>query len=510
MIEERFTGSTTLAPPTAGAPAEVPLCVDLDGTLVKSDTLVDAVLLLARQQPASPLNWPKWVGKGRAGFKREVTGRATVDVEHLPYNAPLVAYLREEHARGRQIYLATAADMGFAEQVATHFGDLFTGVLASDGTLNLAGKNKLRAFQERFPEGFTYIGNAIPDRTLLQASVQPMVANPHRKLRSALKQDGTVIHREFIDQRPPVRVLLKAIRMHQWAKNVLVFVPALLAHDFSQRTLLISLMAFLSLSFCASATYIINDLLDIEADRRHPRKRLRPFASGDLSPIAGVGVVAGFFAISLTLALLLPRIGGLLPGPVMERATLDGPDGFVVWLGIYTVSTLAYSFALKRMMLVDVLVLSGLYTVRLLAGAGATGVGMSEWLAAFSIFFFLSLAFVKRFSELELMRASGRDKATGRGYGTGDIEQLRSFGTSSAFAAVVVLSMYISGLTAAHLYTHMGRLWLIVPVLILWLSRVWLLASRGELHEDPVVYAITDRMSWMLGAVCAVIVWFAL
>jgi 4-hydroxybenzoate polyprenyltransferase len=490
--------------------SEVPLCVDLDGTLVKSDTLVDAILLLARQQPMSPLQWPGWVRKGKAGFKREVTGRAVVEVEHLPYNQPLVAYLQEQHARGRRIYLATAADRGFAEQVAAHFGTLFTGVLASDGTLNLAGSNKLQAFQQQFPEGFTYIGNAMPDRALLQASVQPMVANPHRSLRRALRRDKTVPHREFTDRRPTLKVVLKAIRLHQWAKNVLVFMPTVLAHSLSPRSLICAALAFFSLSFCASATYIINDLLDIEADRRHPRKRLRPFASGDLSPFTGLAIVGGFFAIALALALALPHVYASLPGPFEVHSLLSDPEGFVAWLGIYTVTTLAYSFVLKRMMLVDVIVLSSLYTIRILAGAGATGNSVSEWLAAFSIFFFLSLAFVKRFSELELMIANNRTKASGRGYQTGDMEQLRAFGTSSAFAAVVVLSMYISNLSGAHLYSHMIRLWLLMPVLILWISRVWLLASRGQLHEDPVVYAITDKTSWLLGAISALIVWLAL
>ncbi|WP_084214352.1 UbiA family prenyltransferase [Terriglobus sp. TAA 43] len=510
MEDDRLSGVAATVYPEANEANDVPLCVDLDGTLVKSDTLIDAVLLLVRQQPASPLHWHRWVSKGRAGFKREITGRAQVDVEFLPYNQPLLEYLWEQHALGRRIYLATAADIGFAQQVADHFGDLFTGVLASDGTLNLAGSNKLKAFQDRFPEGFTYIGNAIPDRTLLRESVLPMVANPHRKLRKALQADRTAIHREFIDRRSTSKVFLKTIRAHQWAKNALIFLPTILAHDFSGRSLIACLLAFFSLSFCASATYIINDLLDIEADRRHPRKRLRPFASGDLSPIAGVAIVVAFFLIAVVLAVLVPHTAGHFSGTVQRTGLLQAPASFVLWLGIYTVTTLAYSFALKRMMLVDVIVLSGLYTIRLLAGAAASGVFISEWLAAFSIFFFLSLAFVKRFSELELMVASGRDKASGRGYGTGDIEQLRALGTSSAFAAVVVLSMYISNLTAAHLYTHMSRLWLIEPVLILWISRVWLLASRGQLHEDPVVYAITDRMSWLLGAVCALIVWLAL
>ena len=492
----------------AGA-AEVPLCVDLDGTLVKSDTLVDAVLLLVRQDPKSPLSWPGWLKQGKAGFKREITGRAQIDVEHLPYNEPLMAYLREEHARGRRIYLATAADHGLADRVAAYLG-VFDGVLASDGKLNLAGGNKLRAFQEAFPEGFTYIGNAIPDRTLLAASVQPMVANPHGKLRTALKNDNTVIHREFLDQRPPVKVLLKAIRMHQWAKNVLVFLPPLLAHDLSPRSMVAALLAFLSLSFCASATYIINDLLDIEADRRHPRKRKRPFASGDLSPFTGVMIVGLFFVVALGFALLLPHMYAMLPGKYGAHFPLASPYRFLMWLAIYTVTTLSYSFVLKRMALIDVIVLSGLYTIRILAGSAATGVAVSTWLSAFSIFFFLSLAFVKRFSELDLMIANNKTKASGRGYQTGDIEQLRAFGTSSAFASVVVLTMYISNLDAANLYAHTVRLWLLAPVLILWLSRVWLLASRGELHEDPVVYAITDRTSWVLGAVSALIVAWSL
>ena len=497
--------SVSTVPP---AMSEVPLCVDLDGTLVKSDTLVDSILLLARQQPASPLSWFGWVRKGRAGFKREITTRAVVDVEHLPYNQPLLAFLREEHARGRQIFLATAADIGFARQVAEHVG-LFTDVLASDGQLNLAGKNKLVAFQQRFPDGFSYIGNAIPDRTLLQASHQPMVANPHGKLRTAMRRDQVTAHREFLDRRSPARVLLKAIRIHQWAKNTLVFLPLLLAHDRAWNVVGAAVLAFFALSFCASATYILNDLLDIEADRRHPRKRNRPFAAGDLSPFTGVAIVAVFFAVAIVLALLVPYMYHALPGSMGLHEVLSKPYRFLGWLGLYTLTTLSYSFYLKRLALVDVIVLSGLYTVRILAGSAATDIDVSAWLAAFSIFFFLSLAFVKRFGELELMITSNRTKASGRGYGTGDLEQLRSFGTSSAFASVVVLTMYISGL-ANVLYAHPSRLWLLVPVLILWLCRVWLLASRGELHEDPVVYAITDRTSWLLGAVSVGIVWASL
>jgi 4-hydroxybenzoate polyprenyltransferase len=462
----------------ASAQGEVPLCVDLDGTLVKSDTLVDAVLLLVRQQPASPLQWPGWLAKGKAGFKREVTSRAVVDVEHLPYNRRLLEYLREERERGRRIYLATAADAGLAQKIADHLG-LFDGVLASDGHLNLAGENKLAAFQREFPEGFTYIGNAMPDRHLLRASVAPIVANPHRGLLRALQSDGTTVAQEFHDRAKPLKVFLRTIRLHQWAKNALVFVPLLLGHAWASSTIVSALVAFLSLSFCASATYVINDMLDIEADRRHQTKRHRPFAAGDLSPLAGTGIIALFFAIAITLATLLPRIYAAMPGKAGVHAYLLRPHYFLLWLGIYTMVTLAYSFRLKRMVLIDVIVLSGLYTLRILAGSAATGVLVSTWLAAFSIFFFLSLAFVKRFSELESLVTRNLTKATGRGYHTGDLEQLRSFGTASGYASVVVLTMYISNLDSQHLYMHSNRLWLIVPVLILWLSRVWLLTARG-------------------------------
>ena len=510
--QDGAAAAATLTESEATAPdrrAERPLCVDLDGTLVKSDTLVDAVLLLLRQDPRSPLQWAGWLRQGKAGFKREITRRASVDVEHLPYNQPLLEHLRREHEGGRRIYLATAADSELAERVAAHLG-IFEGVLASDGQLNLAGANKLAAFQDRFPGGFSYIGNALPDRTLLRASHEPMVANPHASLRSAMARDHVLPSRSFEDRRHPFAAFLKAIRIHQWAKNTLVFLPALLAHERSADTVAGAVLAFLSISFCASATYIINDLLDIEADRRHPRKRKRPFAAGDLSPVTGLAIVAGFFAVAVALAVALPYVFSALPGFQGVHEVLPKPHRFLVWLGIYTVTTLAYSFRLKRVVLVDVIVLSGLYTIRIMAGSSATGVEVSPWLAAFAIFFFLSLAFVKRFAELELMALHNRSKASGRGYHTSDIEQLRSFGTSSGYASVVVFTMYVSSLNAGSLYEHSARLWLLVPVLILWISRTWMLASRGELHEDPVVYAITDKRSWLLGAISAGIVWWAL
>ena len=463
-----------------------PLCVDLDGTLVKSDTLVDSLLLLVRTHPLRSLRAPLWLKGGKAALKARVSSQVQLDAAHLPYNRKLLEYLEEQRGEGRKLYLTTGADARLAQRIAEHLG-IFEEVLASDGTTNLTGNHKLDSLKKRFPQdGFDYIGNAPPDVPLLEQAGEAMIANPSLSLRAMLKSRKIQVTRRFDDQAPPLKVFLKAIRLHQWAKNILIFVPLLLAHALKLPLIFDALVAFLSFSLCASATYIVNDLLDIEADRRHPKKSRRPFAAGDLSVTAGVGIIVLFMAISFAGAFFLS-------------------SAFVGWLLLYLVTTLSYSLYLKRVVLIDVILLSGLYTLRLLAGGAATNVEFSPWLAAFSIFFFLSLAMVKRFSELQNIRARGNALSNGRGYLLADIEQIRSFGTASAYASVVVFAFYIYGSGAAGLYHHPSRMWLMTPLMILWLSRVWLLASRGELDEDPVIFAVTDRMSLLIGAGIALI-----
>ena len=486
-------------------PDSLPLCVDLDGTLVKSDTLVDAVLCLARHRPGDLLRLPGWLAQGKAAFKRHVTNSVALDVETLPYNVPLLEYLREQHAAGRPLYLATAADTRLAERVAAYLG-IFQGVLSSDGTTNLAGGNKLAAFRLAFGDNFSYVGNARPDVAILTACRSPMVANPDRALSRGLRAANVTPAQTFIDRASTLRGWLRAVRLHQWSKNALLFVPLLLAHQWTAGSIAGGIVAFISFGLCASATYIINDLLDIDADRKHPRKRHRPFAAGDISAIRGVAAVVLLMVAAAALAIALPRIIIAVGGPNDHLR----PWFFAEWLAVYTISTLSYSLYLKRMVLLDVFVLSGLYTVRILAGSAATVVAVSTWLGGFSVFFFLSLAFVKRFSELESLKERGGISTTGRGYHVADVEQLRALGTGAAYAAVVVMMFYISNSEANLLYHHPIRLWLVIPVLLLWLSQVWMLASRGEMHHDPVVYAITDKRSLLLGLLMAVIIASAL
>jgi len=483
--------SLTAAPAVPSDPVLRPLCVDLDGTLVKSDTLIDSLLLLARSKPALMLKLPGRVLKGKAAFKAFVTDSVTLDVAHLPYNRPLVDYLRHERGLGRPIYLATGADQRLAQRVANHL-NLFTGVLGSDGTTNMIGARKLDRLRAQLgAESFDYIGNDTPDLPLLAASPEPMVANPSFRLQVAMRLRKMRPARTFIERRSLLAALLKAMRPHQWAKNILIFVPLLLSHAITPAKVLTALAAFFCFSLTASSAYIVNDLLDIDADRRHPRKRLRPFAAGDLGAFAG--------AVLTALFLLAAFIGARLI-----------TTSFFLWLSVYLASTLAYSFWLKRIALVDVMMLAELYILRLVTGGAATHTVLSHWLSGFSLFLFLSLGIVKRFAELENLRASGATPKNGRGYLIADQEQLRSFGTSSAYAAVVVFAIYISGYDVTRLYHKPHLLWLVVPLMLLWLNRVWLLASRGELDEDPVAFALTDRMSLLIGAAVAVIALLAL
>jgi len=478
-----------------GAPVSsstiAPLCVDLDGTLVKSDTLHDSLLLLLCSRPSAIPAVLRALVHGKAAFKACITGAVTLDVKHLPYNRALLEFLRTEHARGRSIYLATGADIRLARRVADHLG-IFAGVLGSDGATNLTGHNKLDTLRAHLSSAaFDYVGNDTPDLPLLAYCSQPMTANPTLRLRLALRAKRIRPARDFHERTALLSSLLKAARLHQWAKNALIFLPVLLAHDLRPRRLLTAAIAFLSFSFAASATYIFNDLLDIEADRRHRGKHVRPFACGDLSPVHGFALIALFVVLGVIGARLVP-------------------PGFSLWLALYVGTSLAYTGLLKRIPLVDVLILAGLYTLRLLAGSAATFIPISHWLAGFSFFLFLSLAIVKRFAELENLRAHSLEPRNRRGYFLADLEQLRSFGTASAYAAVVIFAIYISGSDVTRLYRNAGRLWLVVPLMILWLNRVWLLASRGELDEDPVVFATTDRTSLLIGAAVLAIVLLAI
>lgn len=468
----------------------VVLVVDLDGTLMRGDLLHESTLKLAQRRPVLLPLLPLWLAGGKARLKQRIAEQVSIDPATLPYDPELLAWLAEQRAAQRRLVLCTASDRRYAEAVAAHLG-LFDEVIASDGERNLAGSGKARALVERFGEhGFDYAGNSRADLRVWPHARRAVVVNADAALqrRASARFD---VERIFPPPARSARTWLRAMRPHQWLKNLLVLLPLAGARHVDPAALLLAgLLAFLAFGLCASAVYILNDLLDLESDRAHPSKRLRPFAAGELSVPQGLGFALLLLAGAAALALLLPRLFGL-------------------WLAAYFGLTLAYSLHLKRRVIADCLTLGILYTLRIVAGCAAMGLQPSFWLLAFSLFLFISLAFVKRFSELSAVLKQGRNETRGRGYLASDLGLVQAMGVASGFGAVLLLALYIDNSTVSRLYRQPELLWLTIPVQFYWISRMWMQAQRGNMHEDPVVFALRDRYSLVCGLLFVATLWAA-
>lgn len=462
----------------------VPLVVDLDGTLIRTDTLHESLLALVRHRPLALLRLPTWLLRGKAQLKKEVAQHARINIETLPLNEELITWLRDQQATGRRIILATGADASIANQVADRV-HLFDEVMSSDGTLNLAGANKATALQERFgTKGFDYVGNSSTDLPVWQ----------HARHAIAVNAPGSVTNRAsavcevtkvFPAPSRSFRSWLRMLRVHQWLKNLLLFLPIVAAHEVTNSIKLLQVgTAFIAFSACASAVYLANDLLDLESDRRHPRKQRRAFASGQFPLWVGLLLAPLLLVFGITLAAIVS-------------------SAFLAWLLVYLTITSAYSLGLKRAAIIDCLILAMLYTLRVIAGAAATDTPLSFWLLAFSIFFFLSLAFVKRYAELQTQLLEGNDEAHGRGYSTTDAPLVQLLGVASGFTAVLVLALYLNTTTVHDLYKSAQIVWGAVPVMLYWISWIWLKAHRGQMHDDPLIFAMRERSSLVAGAIFA-------
>ena len=471
----------TLIPPQV---ADLPVVVDLDGTLIRSDLLIETA---SRFVTARPLQAPRllgWLAQGRAPLKAALADAAGIDAAGLPYNEALIDWLRAQKAAGRRLVLATASHQALAEQVAAHLG-LFDEVLGSDGSVNLKARHKRERLVQRFGErGFDYVGNDWADIPVWQAAAQAHLVGGPGRLLQAVQALGNLGQR-FDDGRPStVAAVAKAMRPHQWMKNLLILVPLFAAHRYGDlASVLAALLAFVVFSLTASSVYLLNDIVDVGDDRHHHRKRKRPFAAGHLSLLHGWLIWPGLLVIAFGLSAL----------------TL--PWAFTAVLAGYLVLTVAYSLRLKQSALVDVMLLAVLYTVRIVAGAAAIGVPLSFWLLTFSMFLFLSLAFIKRFSELKGAHSAGQQGAIrGRGYYPEDFTMVAALGAAAGQIAVLVLALYIQDSHTAELYRQPKLIWLACPLLLYWISRAWLIAHRGWMHDDPIVFALKDRTSWFVVA----------
>ncbi|MBT8413289.1 MAG: UbiA family prenyltransferase [Boseongicola sp.] len=472
------------------APSRV-LAVDLDGTLIAGDMLHASFwATLGRDRGAVLKAGAKFITGGRAALKQSLAAGATVDVAHLPYKNVVLDEIRSAKEQGAHVVLATASDRSFAQAVADHLG-LFDEVMASDGSVNLKGEAKTAALVDRFgAAGFSYLGDSAADLPVWAASREAISVDAPAALKGRIKAPEVRHLEGAAREGQGFGPFLKALRPHQWLKNLLIFIPMLLAHDFSGSTILAALAAFVSFCLVASSVYVLNDLVDLSADRAHPRKCLRPFASGALPLSVGLWLAPGL--------LIAGAVVGAFAGPL-----------FLLVLLFYYLCTLAYSLGLKRITVIDICMLAGLYTLRVIAGAAATMTAPSVWLLGFSIFFFLALAAVKRQAELVDLVARGDEKAEGRGYLPDDLPLITMMALASGYVSVLVAGLYLTSDAVAELYSFPSALWGICAVLIYWVSRIVMLTHRRRMHDDPIVFAVTDKVSLFCAVVIVGLVVFA-
>lgn len=451
------------------------LVVDLDGTLLKSDMLYESFWSALSRNWRSPFLSVAALGRGKAALKTYLRSEADVDATSLPYDDVVIEYIRAHRAQGGRTALVTASNQVFANDIAEHL-QIFDEVHGSGAAHNLKGSNKANFLVERFGDvGFCYMGDAAADLPVWEVANKVVTVNAAPSVRQQAEGLGKPFE-HLATTATSLRPYVKALRPHQWFKNTLIFLPMLAGHQLDAATFISSVLAFTAFSLVASSVYVLNDLLDLNADRIHPRKRLRPFASGAV-PIAHGSI----------LALGLLAVGALF-------AAVLGPK-FLLTLVAYYVLTTAYSLSLKRKIIIDICVLAGLYTMRILAGGVATGIDLSVWLFAFSIFFFFSLAAVKRQAELVDMAERGALTAKGRGYHVGDLSIISMVGLAAGYISVLVMALYVNSTAVRELYALPDALWGICCILLYWLTRMVLLTHRGSMHDDPVVFAAKDRVS---------------
>ena len=478
--------------PTASSSARgLPLAVDLDGTLLKTDLLFESLVLLLKENPLLAFFLPIWLLKGgKANLKYQIAERVELDAKLIPLRNDLLEYIAEQRRSGRTIILATATQEKLAKCMADHLG-VFDAVIASDPETNLKGQAKRQALLSLFGErGFDYAGNDHSDLEIWKHANGAILVGVSRRILDQVKRSRIPVLAVFTKQELSLRTCARALRIHQWTKNLLIFVPIIAAHQLADLALLLkNFLAFAAFSLCASSVYLLNDMFDLAADRQHPSKKKRPFACGE------IGLDTGAVAVTILLAL------------AFSVAVQVGPEFLLLLLG-YFILTVLYTFKLKKVVLVDVMLLASLYTMRVLGGGVATGIQPSFWLLSFSMFLFLSLAMMKRCAELMKMCQIGDGSPAGRGYISSDLATLSSLGIASGYLSVLVLALYLHSEHALSSYSHPRVLWLVLPFYLYWISRMWMAAARGKMHDDPLVYALTERVNqwiWLLAVLLLIL-----
>lgn len=469
---------------TSAAEGEIrkTVVVDIDGTLLKTDLLHESAVRFLAGNPFRILRLLQWSFQGPAVLKSKLAEEVRLEPEILPFHEGVIEFIERERGEGSEVVLVSAANETYVQEIASHL-NLFDSHHGSSERHNLKGVHKSQFLQEHYSDSsLTYVGDSPSDMHVWGISERAVVVTDSDRFFRKVSQLGCETEK-IAAGRGGVFDALKAIRVYQWVKNLLILVAPLMAHTLHRPdTFIPVLLAFLAFSFTASSVYLVNDLVDLGSDRVHPTKRFRPLASGKFSVLTAV------FLAPLLIIL------GIATGSFVSLS-------FLGVLLFYLLTTVLYTFLLKQIALVDIFVLASLYTLRVLAGGIAVSVDVSPWLLAFSLFIFLSLACIKRFSEL--LRVEGReglDKSLrGRGYNPGDLEIISQFGVSSGALAVLVLALYTNSAAVQANYSHPTLLWLICPLVFYWITRAWLIAHRGRMNDDPIVFALRDQVSYLIG-----------
>lgn len=468
--------------------SNIPLCVDLDGTLIATDCLSESIMDILRQNFFLIFLLPIWLIKGKANFKEKIANRIIPNPDELPFIEEVLEYLKQLKNNGRKLVLITASHQRIADRIGNYL-NIFDEIIGSDIDRTTKGKSKQKYLIDRFGDnGYDYAGDSKADLHVWKSARKAIIVHASQKV---LAKAETIVDIEKVFPQEKVGLIayLKQIRVYQWIKNILIFLPLLMAHKLSSPMLFIdAIIAFFAFSFTASFVYVLNDLVDLPSDRKHIRKKNRPLASGKI-PILHGAIIAPFLLVT-----------GLL------LATYFLSTEFLYILIAYLIITSLYSFILKKIYILDIIVLSILYTIRLIAGALAVDVPLSQWLMEFSVFFFLSLAINKRYTELYMMQKTNVHEAKGRGYNVSDIDLMRVIGPVSGYISVLVFVLYLHSDEVVVLYKNSHILWLVAVCLLYWITRIWFITTRGKMHDDPIIFTGKDPVSYIIGIIVALLV----
>ncbi|MGB9701961.1 MAG: UbiA family prenyltransferase [Candidatus Kapaibacteriota bacterium] len=458
---------------------QIPLVVDLDGTLISTDVLMEQLFILLKRKPYFILHILVWFFQGYAKLKYEITKRVELSPEILPYKEEVINWVKTQKEAGRKIVLATAAQIENAEIIGNYIG-IFDEIIATTPNYNLRGNNKRLILNQKFGEkNYDYIGDAYIDLNVWKSARKAILVEPTKDLISRTKQI-TNVEKVFEPKDSKISIFLKSIRVNQWLKNFLIFVPVILAHHFDLITLLQLLISFILFSFVSSAVYLLNDLYDLEADRKHPIKKNRPLASGQMHLSTGLYYSIGFLLVSLTLSYFFLTIS------------------FFYILLLYFIANLFYSLYFKYQPIFDIILLSFLYTIRLFAGGFIANVIISEWLISFSLFFFTSLAILKRYAEIKIYENTKISTPNVRGYNLKDTQFLFTSGIASSITSSLIFILYIQSEKVTKLYTHPQYLIVIAIILILFLLRTWFNVGKDLKTDNPIEMVLSDKINYLL------------